>query len=647
MNLIQRLSTSLLLVFIVLPMAGLAADLLATDTPSASTSQTALGFAERLFTAQAQEQEEFLPADEAFKLTVTRQPPNQFTAHWEIADGYYLYRKQFKFLVESPTGATLSEPQLPTGKVKDDEFFGRIEVYHKQVEAKLTIPQSDVKIEDLVVTIGYQGCAEAGICYPPIKKTIELGLTDVRAAPPPSTSATKLAPPPNPVEPTSAAPQVSEQDRIAGLFDSSGLLGISAAFFGFGLLLAFTPCVFPMIPILSSLIVGQGSTITTRLAISLSTVYVLAMAATYALAGVLFGILGANLQATLQHPAVLASFAALFVLLSLSMFGLYNLQLPASWQEKIAQISNRQQGGTLIGAAIMGFLSALIVGPCVAPPLAGALLYISQSQNAVLGGIALFALGLGMGTPLLIIGGSAGKLLPKAGAWMDQVKVIFGIALLGLAIVVLERVIAEHIVLFLWGLLLIGCAVYLGALSGTQEADSGWTRLRRSVAIAVIVYGIVLIVGGAVGGGSITQPLKGLQQLAGGSTTPAASANHLAFRTVKSYADLQQAVRSAADNGQSVLFDFYADWCTDCKRLERQTFADPAVQAVLANSVLLQADVTDNDSIDKDLQQQLQVFGPPSILFFGCDGVEKRNFRLVGFMAAPQFVTHASNALGC
>jgi thiol:disulfide interchange protein DsbD len=356
------------------------------------------------------------------------------------------------------------------------------------------------------------------------------------------------------------------------------------------------------------------------------------MAATYTAAGVIAGLFGANLQAAFQNPWILTTFAIVFVLLALSMFGFYDLQVPASWQAKLAGASSRQQGGTYVGVGIMGFLSALIVGPCVAAPLAGALIYIGQTGDAVLGGTALFALAMGMGAPVLAVGTSAGKLMPKAGPWMDAVKAVFGVLLLGVAIYLMERLVPGWVALLMWGALLVIAAIYLGVLDSLKTDSTGWRRLRKAAGLVVLVYGVALIVGGFGGSDNVWQPLRGL---AGGS----AEERHegLTFQRVKGVSGLNAALQVAAAQGRPVMLDYYADWCVSCKEMERYTFTDPDVKAALANTMLLQTDVTANDDEDKALLERFGLFGPPAILFFAPNGEELRNLRVVGFMNAPRF----------
>jgi len=395
-----------------------------------------------------------------------------------------------------------------------------------------------------------------------------------------------------------------------------------------------------MIPILSSIIVGQGSGLTTRKAFLLSLVYVLAMAATYTAAGVAAAASGENLQAAFQNPWILSSFAAVFVLLSLSMFGFYELQMPNFIQSRLTEISNKQQGGTIAGVAIMGFLSALIVGPCVAAPLAGALIYIGQTGDMVLGGLALFALSLGMGAPLIAIGTSAGKLLPRAGMWMDAVKAVFGVMLIGVAIWMLERIIPEPVALALWAVLFMVSAIYMGALEGLKAESTGWTKFWKGLGLILFIYGVLLLIGAAAGSRDMFQPLR---SLAGASQGPQQQAE-LHFKQIKGLDGLQQALADARAQNKPVMLDFYADWCVSCKEMEKLTFADPQVQAALQNAVLLQADVTPNDELDTELYKHFGIIGPPAIIFYDRQGKELRNYRVVGYMPATRFTNHVIRA---
>lgn len=574
--------------------------------------------------------QKFLDPDQAFRYLPSLEGPDRIVARWEIAKGYYLYRKKFSFKLRDAKGITLGEYTLPAGEAKTDETFGHSVVYYNQMEVALPLHVSAGAARTLTLEAHYQGCANAGLCYAPITKTTKLTL----AGTPDGSAAVAGGSMPQPF--------VSEQDRLANSLVSGNRFLTILLFFGAGLLLAFTPCMFPMLPILSSIIVGQGPEVTTRKAFRLSLAYVLAMAITYTFAGVLAGLFGANLQAAFQNPWLIGAFSALFVILALSMFGFYNLQIPSSWQTIISQISNRQKSGSLIGASVMGMLSALIVGPCLAAPLAAALIVIGQSGNAVLGGSALFALSLGMGVPLLAVGTSAGKWLPKASGWMDTVKSIFGVLLLALAIWMLDRIIPPQATLALWGILLVVSANYMGALERLQPESGGWQKLWKGLGLVLLIYGGTLLIGATGGGDNPLQPLRGLTMAANQAT---ATTRSLTFAPVKGVKGLEQALRTASASGKPAMLDFYADWCVSCKEMEHRTFTDPAVHKALQHVVLLQADVTANDADDQALLKRFGIFGPPSIMFFGPNGEERRAFRIVGFLDPQTFAAQVTQAL--
>ena len=588
-------------------------------------------------------EDEILPPDEAYQLSAVVEDGAHLRLLWNIADGTYLYQDKIELRLLDATGVVIGDYQLPDAEIKKDTVkpdgtIGDVAVYHQQIDLRLPLLRSTTVDTPIILQADYQGCAELGICYPPISKQFNLTLPAISTA-----EATELPPQSDAGIPSTPAANesLSEVDEIAATLADSSILAVIGIFFLLGLGLAFTPCIFPMIPILSGIIAGQGKTITTRKAFTLSLVYVLAMALTYTVAGVLAGLFGGNLQAAFQNPWILSSFAGVFVLLALSMFGFYELQLPSSLQSKLAEISNKQQGGTLIGVAIMGFLSALIVGPCVAPPLAGALIYIGQTGDAVLGGLALFALSMGMGAPLIAIGASAGKLLPRAGSWMDAVKAVFGVALLGVAILMLERIIPADIALFLWGVLLVVSAIYMGALRHLEIEAGGWQKLWKGVGVVFLIYGALMLIGAAAGGKDTLQPLRGLAIASGSGHTE----QELVFQRIKSLDDLRREVASASAKGTTVMLDFYADWCVSCKEMEKYTFSDPEVIKALRDTVLLQADVTANDEMDQALLQgHFGLPGPPAIIFYGADGAEKRNYRVVGFKPANEFASHIQAA---
>lgn len=589
---------------------------------------------------------EFLKPDQAFVFSAEAVDAQTVRAGWTVADGYYLYRNKLTFKVE-PSTVTLGTPAIPAGDVKEDEYFGKVEIMHGEfaVDLPLQAAAGATKPSEIMLTVGYQGCAEGGICYPPITKTVpvQLKVAESAAAAPGGAGGLDMIADGN--GGTTNAPVVSETDRYAGLLGGGFSVAALAGFFGVGLLLAFTPCVFPMIPILSGILVGQKQTLNGPQAFALSAVYVLAMALTYAVAGVLAGLFGQNLQAWFQQPAVLVGFALVFVALAMSMFGFYELQLPASWQSRLAAVSQRQQAGSLAGVALMGVLSAIIVGPCVAPPLAGALVYIGQTGNAWLGGSALFAMALGMGAPLLLVGASAGHLLPRAGGWMENVKRFFGIIMLAMAVWFLSRILPAPVTLALYGLVAIIGAAMLGAFSRLPAQSGHGARIGKGIGLATALYAGALFVGALAGQDDPLQPLRGLTLTSPPATSAHTAPAELAFEPVRGTSGLQDALQRA--KGRPVILDLYADWCVECKKLEKETFADDTVRDALQDAVLLRADVTENDEADQALLRSLGLFGPPAILFFDGQGNEKRNYRLQGFVAPSPFVQHVTRSNQC
>jgi thiol:disulfide interchange protein DsbD len=613
-----------------------------------SQTQTASGDTDPLAALQAlgediglDDEDEILHPDEAFILSARLDANNVIQTNILMADNIYMYLDKVRIAMVDGEGHALGAISLPKGKKKVDEFLGPTEVIYGQVDVSIPIISDDGASSQFALSYQYQGCVENRICYPPITKylSVDAGqgliqvvkdLGDAGGAAMAAVSA----------QPGDASTAVSEQEQFANLLKDESLLLVVGLFFLAGIGLTFTPCVFPMIPILSSIIAGQGETITTRKAFLLSLIYVLAMAVTYATAGAIVGYYGAefNIQIWFQDPVILSGFAAVFVLLSLSMFGFYELQMPNAIQSRLTAISNSQQGGTLIGVGLMGFFSAIIVGPCITAPLVGALIFISQTQDWLLGGLALFALGLGMGVPLLLIGTSAGKLLPRAGGWMDSVKAVFGVVLLGVAIWLLERILPVGITMALIAALLIASAIYMGALDSLGEAASGWRRLSKSLGLLILVYGVAYLIGAAAGSNDLIQPLRGLSASSGAGQ----SQQHLTFRQVKGRDGLQLALNDSVRQNRETMLDFYADWCISCKEMEKYAFTHPQVLAALEKVTALQADVTDNDSIDTELMTSLGIYGPPAILFFDAEGREIRNRRVVGEMSGDQFAAHVN-----
>ena len=567
---------------------------------------------------------DLLEPEQAFRFSARALAPDAIEVRYQVAPGYYLYRDKLKFSAD-PASVELGTPEMPAGQRKKDEFFGEVETYRGELRVKL--PVRNAKAGDTVtLNATSQGCADVGVCYVPQEQKAQVVLAAASVGT--SDVGQGLFSSPGSDAARSTAGAGDEESTVARLFQGSfGLLILS--FFGFGLLLSFTPCVLPMIPILSGIVVGQGQKITRTHGVMLSGAYVLGMAITYAAAGVLAGLSGAMLSAAFQNAWVLGTFAAVFVLLAGGMLGFYEIQLPAALQSRLAQASNQMHGGRLAGVFGMGALSALIVGPCVAAPLAGALLYISQSRDVVLGGSALFAMALGMGTPLMVVGASAGALLPKAGPWMESVKRFFGVLLLAVAIYLVSPLIPLWTEMLAWAALLTLTGVYLRAIDPLPADARGFDRFAKGIGVLALVAGIAFMVGALSGSRDILQPLAGLRSAAGPAGEP------VAFTRINSRPELDQAV--AAAGGRPVMLDFYADWCVSCKEMERYTFTDPQVQKRLAEMVKLQADVTANAPEHQALLQRFKLFGPPGIIFFDRDGRELPAPRVIGFQPAAQF----------
>ncbi|HNF89494.1 MAG TPA: protein-disulfide reductase DsbD, partial [Thiobacillaceae bacterium] len=572
---------------------------------------------------------EFLPPEEAFKLAVVPGADGTLQARFTVAKDYYLYRDKIRFTVTEPAGVTVTGMDLPPAEEKEDPNFGKMFVYHQDFNVTVRLAGVPPGTTRLKLDATHQGCSDKGICYPPQDQILEVDLTAAPASAPAAPAATAPAP----------QADTSDTGRVTAILQGGNYWLVVASFFGFGLLLSLTPCVFPMIPILSGIIVGQGQHITKRKGFLLSLAYVLGMAMTYALAGVAAGLSGTLISNALQNPWALGFGAAIFVALAMSMFGFFELQMPSFLQSRFTEASNRIQGGRFASVFVMGAISALIVGPCVAAPLAGALLYISQTGDVVLGGVSLFSLALGMGVPLLLVGLSAGALLPRAGAWMDAVKRFFGVALLGVAIWLVSPLLSEITQMFMWSALLIISAMYLHALEPLAVNARGFARFWKGVGIISLVAGIALLLGALGGSRDLLQPLSVYK---GGVANAATEGAHLQFQRVKSVAELDAAVKGAA--GRHVMLDFYADWCVSCKEMERFTFADAKVQARLKDVLLLQADVTANGADDKALLARFKLFGPPGIIFFDKAGSEVA-YRVIGYEPPEKFLASLDKAI--
>lgn len=590
--------------------------------------------------------DEFLKVDQAFIFNFD-QAKNQLNINFEINEGYYLYRHQFKFTSDN---ARISPVDLPPGIDHEDEFFGVQQIYTKNLNFTINIEEAS---ENDVITVRYQGCADKGLCYPPTKKKISLTqvITQVNENNSAGAILSALQNEQN-VSTTSktTAPQASEQHQLAEMLKQDSLLLTLIAFFMGGLLLSFTPCVFPMYPILTGIIVGAGNqqanSLTTKKAFTLSFFYVQGMAVTYTLLGIVVALAGAQFQAIFQHPFVLIALSILFIFLALSMFGVFNLALPASWQNKLNNLSNKQKGGSITGVIMMGVISGLVASPCTTAPLTGALLYISQTGDVVLGASALYALSLGMGLPLLVLGSSGGKLLPKAGAWMNIIKNIFGLLLLAVPIFLLERFIPELASKILWILLLLGSASYLYVANQNTATNATMSKMRsfgfglRSLLIFLMMFfganmSYQLLVANNI---IASDNKKNITQ------TVAVAEINQHFKRVTTLTELQSAIVQANSQGKTVMLDLYADWCVACKEFEQYTFPDKNVQEALANTILLQIDLTDTGTKQNiELMDYYNVFGLPSILFFDLQGNELSQQRVTGFMEATKFSAHINS----
>jgi len=541
---------------------------------------------------------EFLPVEKAFVFTSERLESGETQLYWQITDGYYLYQKRMKF-----DGLPAEQhPALPEGESHSDEFFGEQPVYRQGLELKIPAGATGQ------IKVGFQGCADAGLCYPPQTQVVDLGGSVV----------------------ASAANEAPDQ-ALASSLQQRALGWSLLVFFGLGLLLAFTPCSLPMLPILAGMIVGSGAT--PKRGFALATSYVVSMALVYAAMGVLAALLGANLQALLQNPWLLGSFAAVFVLLALPMFGFFELQLPVAVRDRLENVSRNQRGGSLIGAGVLGALSGLLVGPCMTAPLAGALLYIAQSGNALHGGLILFAMGIGIGVPLLLLVTVGNRFLPKPGAWMNLLKGVFGFLFLATALLMLRPVLDESLWIGLCGALLL-----IAAYSAWKQSQ-GFGRVAHLFGASSLLLGLwgsLLMIGAAGGGDDLLKPLQVYSAANAGNV--ARPVGHEAFTTIKDPAALQRELDAAQAQGQWVLLDYYADWCVSCKVMEKQVFGQPRVLNALSDVRLLRLDVTADNAASRELLGRYKVPGPPSFLWIGADGIERRSQRITGEVDADTFL---------
>jgi thiol:disulfide interchange protein DsbD len=590
--------------------------------------------------AHALTEKDLLEYDQAFRLSVHAVDRDTLEVRYRIAPGYYMYREKFAFDAKTPD-ASLGKPVFPAGTPKQDEFFGRVEIYRGDIAIRVPVQGA---AEKLALEIASQGCADVGVCYPPETRNARIvlaagatgtvdGVGGLFAQAPGAGASSRSGAADFGGRPVRGEPPaVSDEGRFEQLLAGGSFWLIIAGFFGAGLLLTFTPCVLPMIPILSGIIVGEGRSITRGRAFALSGAYVLGMAVTYTAIGIAAALSGSLLSAALQNPWVLGTFALVFVALALSMFGFYDLQLPSAVQSQLHSANSRLKGGQYGAVAVMGILSAAIVSPCVAAPLAGALLYISQTRDVMLGGFALFAMALGMGVPLIAVGVSEGAFLPKSGHWMKSVKHFFGVLLLGVAIWIVSPVVPALAVMLAWAALLIISAMYLHALDPLPHEASGFVRFWKGVGVISLVAGVALVLGALAGSRDPLQPLAGFRLASAEGGVPAAEVR---FERVRSVEELDARLKTAT---VPVMLDFYADWCVSCKEMERFTFADPQVRARLDGMLLLQADVTANSEADKALLRRFRLFGPPGIIFFDAGGKEIPGVRVIGYQPADRFL---------
>jgi thiol:disulfide interchange protein DsbD len=596
---------------------------------------------------------EFPPPDEVFFPELLAIDGNTLELGFRIIPDFYLYRNRISIRALGDD-ALVERLVLPDGELHTDEFFGEQQVYYDEAIGRVFIARASAGAADIQFELNYQGCADAGLCYVPQTDVITVSmpaagaLSDIAAL---TANAEAVADPFDAEAPAGGASisrktaPVSEQSRLAQIITGSSIWVTAGVFFLAGLGLALTPCVLPMIPILSGIIAGEGDSVTPMRGFTLALSYVLGMALVYTAAGVAAAAAGLQLQAAFNQPWVLILIAGLFIVLSLAMFGVFDLQMPSSVQSKIAGVSGNQKSGTMVGAFVMGALSALVVTACVAPALIAALTVIAQTNELLRGGLALFAMSMGMGAPLLAVGAAQGKFLPKSGPWMIAVKGAFGFMMLGLAIWMLGRILPGSVTMGLWATLIFIGGVFMGGLT-TLNSDSGVAqKLGKGFGLLGILYGLILFLGALSGG---TNPLKPLASLSFGGVggVSVAKEEHLEFVRIKTVDDLDREIAAASAAGKTVMLDFYADWCVSCIEMEEYTFITNEVQTALSNTVPVQADVTRNDAEDKELLQRFGVFGPPTIIFFGPDGRQLEGYEVVGYMPSDEFAAHIETAFG-
>jgi thioredoxin:protein disulfide reductase len=560
------------------------------------------------------EPEQPLPAAQAFVITGFMDTNKQLILQWEIVPGYYLYRDKVLVTANDGNQVKLGKIVLPAGENKHDDLHGNFQSYTGVLVVNVPLKSSSGKLD---VTISYQGCSTHGFCYPPVKQILQVNLSKIIGP----TDLTDYM-----VTGDASLPDITDQGAVTRLLAGHHYFLILVSFLMLGILLAFTPCVLPMVPILSGIIIGFGNKISTGKAFTLSLAYVMGMAIAYALAGVVIALVGSSIQVALQETWVLVAFSILFVLLALSLFGLYEVRLPNKVHQRMVQWSNRHQGGTYVGVFFMGALATLIVSPCVSAPLVGVLAYIAQSGDVVLGGSALLALGIGMGLPLLLVGTSAGKLLPKSGPWMEKVKHLFGLMMLGLAIWILDRVLPSLVILMLWAALAALTAVYIMKI---KRSVKFWQYLHHGLGLILMTYAGILIAGAVIGS---TNPLH---PFAGWHKSPALQVE---FATVKSMNNLEDLLAQAKKDKKPVLLDFYADWCVSCVVMDHHVFNSPAISHALSNFVLLRADVTADNSFDQEIMKRYAVVAPPAMIFFNDGGVPLPHAEIVGEVDEKQFL---------